>query len=152
MDHAASTSTTPRDAPKRSKPTRASTTDDIQSGSTTVKSLGRWDKRASRKAPLPPSIRPTEGSAPASALVSTAGPELSRQHGKQIASHGLEEEMGDLWDGPGDNGGMMGEHPSWEGIDSLPKVFLFPPEEGECLKRQHLACQVGRAPYLTLRG
>jgi len=65
-------------------------------------------------------------------MAPTAGPELSRQPGKQISPHGLEEENGDLWDREEDIEDIVGGQKGWEGIDSLPKVFLFPPEEGEC--------------------
>ena len=157
LDNATPTAPTPRHAPKHGKPTRASTTDDIERdrASSAIKSLGRWDKRASRKAPLPPAAKTAEESGAASAMAPTAGPELSRQPGKQISSHGLEEENGDLWDREEDIEDIVGGQKGWEGIDSLPKVFLFPPEEGErsasssSRSSHYLHTPRGRIPQLS---
>jgi hypothetical protein len=77
----------------------------------TGKDKGRWDKRASRKAPPPPTKRPR------GVGLAEPFPELTRQARR-------EEAMGEK----GEKDEYEMDEVEWERIKTLPRVRLVPPE------------------------
>ena len=90
----------------------------------------KWTKRASRKAPPPPIAVSPPTDQPLAAL----GLQLSRQNGN--GSDSPRRNIGSfLWRKSEDDRATLDEDDelSWERVRTLPRVCLFPPEEGELL-------------------